>query len=245
MRPMLIATLFTTVVAGCGSPSDPPVTLAASSLQQKDDTLFAPRAHPYGLSMETWSEIFWDWLYAIPADRNPMLDTTGADCGVAQFGPVWFLPTVIDPGGLASFTRTCTVPHGRALLFNLSGVLNDYPCPDPTFKPAPGQSLYDFLAAGAKPIVDSVNLLTLAVDGGAPQSMLDRRYTSDDLFYVDGSTTLQSSLDGCITGTPQPAIWDGFFAMVEPLSRGAHTLVAHATDTHGTDVTLTYLLTIQ
>jgi hypothetical protein len=66
---------------------------------------------------------------------------------------------------------------------------------------------------------------------------------SDDLFAVDGSTTLQTSLDGCITGKPQPAVADGYFAMVKPLAPGAHTLVVHATDTHGTDVTVTYQLT--
>jgi hypothetical protein len=163
---------------------------------------------------------------------------------VAQKGPVWYLPSVSAPGGVSSFTRSCTVPHERALLVNLSGVVNDYPCPDPTFQPAPGQTLYDFLASGAKPIVDTVNRIDVSLDGNALTDMLAYRVTSDDLFNVDGDVSLQQSFDGCITGTPQPAVSDGYFIMFKPLERGAHTLVEHLADTMGKEVTLTYNLTI-
>jgi hypothetical protein len=234
------------VAAGCGAGGEP--ALDSASLRHAGDNpnprLFARDAHPYGASMERWSERLWDWLYAIPAAQNPMLDLSGADCGVAQQGPVWFLPSVTNPGGVASFARSCTVPHERALLVILAGVLNDYPCPDPTFQPAPGQSLYDFLAGGAKSIVDGVNLIDVSLDGRALVDMLDYRVTSDDLFRVDGDVSLQQSLDGCITGKPQPAVSDGYFIMLRPLARGAHTLVERVTDTQGTDVTLTYNLTV-
>ena len=250
MRDIWSTILVAALTAGCGA-ADPPATVTTAALHTHDadnpnpGILFERDAHPYGLSLETWSELSWDWVYAIPAAHNPMLDLTGADCGVGQLGPVWFLPTVIDPGGLAHFTRRCTIPHDRALFMTLSGVVNDFPCPDPSFAPAPGQSLYAFLAAGAKPIVDSVNLLTVSLDGKPLDDVLGYRVTSDDLFYVDGSTTLQQPLDGCITGTPQPAIFDGYAIMFRPLGRGAHTIVTRATDTHGTDVTLTYDLTVQ
>jgi hypothetical protein len=233
------------VAAGCGGESRPVLDTAAlhHDGDNPNPALFERDAHPYGASLERWSERSWQWLYAIPAAHNPMLDTTGVDCAVGQRGPVWYLPSVIDPGGVASFTRSCTLPHERALLMNLSGVLNDFPCPDPNFKPAPGQSLYDFLASGAKPIVDSVNEIDVALDGTALSDMLAYRVTSDDLFKVGGDVSLQQSLDGCITGAPQPAVSDGYFIMFKPLERGSHTIVTRATDTHGTDVTLTYNLT--
>jgi hypothetical protein len=234
------------VAAGCAG--DPRLMLASASARSDGDNpnpvLFERDAHPFGHSLETWSERLWDWVYQIPSATNPLLDLTGADCAVNQRGPVWYLPAAIDPGGVASFTRSCTIPHERALLLNLSGVVNDFPCPDPTFKPAPGQSLYDFLASGAKPIVDSVNLLDVALDGVALVDMLGYRVTSDDLFNVDGDLSLQTSLDGCITGTPQPAVSDGYFIMFKPLARGSHTIVEHAADAQGKDITLTYNLTI-
>ena len=229
--------------AGCGAT---PIGASTAALgDNPNPALFEKDAAPFGVSMERWSERIWKWEYEQPAATNPLLDNTGADCGVDQDGPVWYLPTVLDPGGVASFTRSCTIPHQRALLMQLSGVLNDYPCPDPTFHPAPGQSLYDFLISGAKPIVDSVNLITVSLDGSALAGMLGYRFTSDDLFNVTGDLSLQAGFDGCITGKPQPAVSDGYFIMFKPLDRGAHTIVARATDTHGTDVTLTYDLTVQ
>ena len=217
---------------------------AATRTESETGIAFPPRSHPYGRSMVDWSESWWQFIYAIPAAQNPELDSTGADCAIGQQGDVWVLASVIDPGGVASFSRACTLPAGKALLVSPSGVLNDYPCPDPTFQPAPGQSLYDFLLAGAKPIVDSVNGLSIVLDGTALANPFAYRFTSPDLFNVKGDLSLQSGFDGCITGSPQPAVSDGYFAMLKPLGEGRHTLVIQASDTHGTNVTLTWTLNV-
>jgi hypothetical protein len=207
---------------------------------------FEPHSTPFGTSMERWSEKLWRWVYSIPSAENPLLDTTGVDCAVQQpDGPVWYLPPVIDPGGTASFTRSCTLPHDRALLLIMSGVVNDFPCPDPTFKPADGQTLYEFLLAGAQGGPNSITVQSLSVDGVVLKHIFDYRETSDDLFHVDGDLSLQTTLDGCITGSPQPAVSDAFVIMLRPLAAGAHTLVYNAQDNHGTNVTLTYNLTMQ
>ncbi len=77
--------------------------------------------------------------------------------------------------------------------------------------------------------------------------MLRYRFTSDDLFHVRGDASLETVLDSCITGGPQPAVADGYVFMVKPLARGRHTLVWHLKDTFGAtgDTTLTYQLTVQ
>lgn len=207
---------------------------------------FEPHSAPFGTRMERWSEELWIWVYSVPAAENPMLDTTGVDCAVQQpGGPVWYLPPVVDPGGTASFTRTCTIPHNKALLLLTSGVLNDFPCPDPTFKPADGQTLYEFLLAGAQGGPNSLTAQSLSVDGVLLKHLFDYRETSRDLFEVKGDLSLQTSLDGCITGSPQPAVSDAFVLMLKPLSAGPHTLVYKVQDTHGTNLTLSYNLTIQ
>ena len=207
---------------------------------------FDPHSLPFGTSMERWAEKLWDWVYSIPTAQNPLLDTTGVDCAVGQpDGPVWYLPPVLDPGGVASFTRTCTIPHGRALLMLNSGVLNDFPCPDPTFKPADGQTLYEFLLAGAQGGPDSLNGLSLLVDGTKLAHIFDYRETSDDLFTIKGDPSLATSLDGCVTGSSQPAVSDAFVLMLRPLPPGPHTVVYHLTDPHGVDLTVTYQLTQQ
>ena len=207
---------------------------------------FDPHSRPFGTSMERWAEKLWDWVYSIPTAQNPLLDTTGVDCAVGQpDGPVWYLPPVLDPGGTASFTRTCTIPNGKALLMLNSGVLNDFPCPDPTFAPADGQTLYEFLLAGAQGGPDSLNGQSLLVDGTKLVHIFDYRETSDDLFSIKGDPSLATSLDGCVTGSTQPAVSDAFVLMLRPLPPGPHTLVYRATDPGGKSLTVTYQLTQQ
>ena len=74
--------------------------------------------------------------------------------------------------------------------------------------------------------------------------MLGYRFTSTDLFEITGDLSLQTTLDPCITGSPQDAVIDGFFMMLKPLTQGAHTIVVHGTNTFGDDRTFTYHLKI-
>ncbi len=212
----------------------------------RNSQAYEPHSRPFGTSLERWTERLWQWVYSVPNGQNPLLDTTGVDCAVDQpDGPVWFLPPVLDPGTTASFTRTCTIPQGKALLFVTSGVVNDYPCPQPNFQPADGQTLYEFLLAGAQGGPDSLTAQSLSLDGAKLLHIFDYRETSDDLFDLTGSLSLQSTLDGCITGSPQPAVSDAFAIMLKALAPGQHTVVYNAQDAHGVNVTLTYNLTIQ
>jgi hypothetical protein len=223
----------------------------AASAQQFHDrgdnpnpALFQRDALPYGKSMATWAERASQWIYAQPLERSPLFDPTGANCGVDQQGPVWYIARIAGPP-VFSGTRTCTIPHQKSLFLYIGAVVNDYPCPDPTFRPAPGQSLYDFLTADAKAIMDTVDHLEVSLDGEALNDVFSYRYVSDDLFYITGDLSLQPVLDGCITGRPQRAIVDGFFMMFKPLEPGQHTIRVHGTNTFGHDKTFTYYLTVE
>jgi hypothetical protein len=46
---------------------------------------------PGGQSYSQWAAAWWQWSLGISAANNPMLDTTGEDCGLGQSGDVWFL----------------------------------------------------------------------------------------------------------------------------------------------------------
>ncbi|HEX4460988.1 MAG TPA: hypothetical protein VIA18_23570, partial [Polyangia bacterium] len=110
---------------------------------------------------------------------------------------------------------------------------NDYPCPDPTFKPAPGQSLFDFLSAGITAINDDITVLDVTLDGVAIQDPLRYRYTSKRLFYFIGDKSLTATFDSCATGMLQPTVADDLFIMLKPLSRGTHTLLTHIVNSDG------------
>jgi hypothetical protein len=245
----LLPICLVAVSVGCGGgPAPVGPTAASAELRRESDNpnpmLFPKDAEPYGRSIERWSELLWSYILAQPVDHNPFFDTTGADCAVGQEGPVWFLPAVPGSSLGTEITRSCTIPQQRAVMLQLSSFLNDYPCPDPTFQPAPGQSLYDFLIEPVLPLFDGVTGFEVTLDGVAIQDPLSYRFTSDDLFFFKGDLSMQA-FDSCVTGKRQPAVSDGFYLLFKPLSPGEHTVVINGHDMHGVPVTLTDNLTIR
>ncbi|HEY3587597.1 MAG TPA: hypothetical protein VGK85_10615 [Myxococcaceae bacterium] len=193
--------------------------------------IFPVQSHPLGFSLETWSENWWRWVMSVPAPENPFLSVS-SDCSAGQGGPVFFLPPF--PPGSKNLTRSCTVDHGQAVAVALSSVLNDFPCPDPTFQPAPGQSLFDFLLAGAVAGNGDIAEIDVTLDGQLLDDILAYHFASHDLFYFKGDLSLQTTVDSCITGGFQPAVVDAYLILVKPLSRGHHTLTRRIVTTGGT-----------
>jgi len=230
------------VAAVCGVASQPSPANPDFG-DNPNPALFPKQSHPYGADLATWADRESQWAYAQPLAHNPVLDRTGADCAVDQHGPVWFLPRIAGPR-VFSGTRTCTIPAHTAVLLEIGAYVNPWPCPDPNFRPAPGQSLYDFLVADAAAFMDGVNSLDVSLDGQAFSDVLGYRFHSNDLFTLTGDPSLQPAFDPCITGSPQPAIVDGFFMMFKPLDPGAHVIRVQGTDVRGADKTYTYFLTI-
>ncbi len=60
-----------------------------------------------------------------------------------------------------------------------------------------------------------------------------------------GSRSCTIPIGTCVTGSPQPAIVDGFFMMFRPLPPGAHTIRVFGTDVRGANKTYLYYLTIE
>jgi len=236
-------------LAGCGeearvAPVAPAAELAASleTSESQNAVLFPKTAHPYGASLSTWADRESQWVYGHPLEHNPLIDQTGADCDERQAGPVWFIPRIAGPR-VFSGRRSCTIPGGKAIFLEIGAYVNPYPCPDPNFHPAPGQSLYDFLIADAKAFMDGVNHLEVSLDGRQFADVLGYRFASADLFSLTGDPSF-AALDPCVTGSPQPAIVDGFFMMFKPLEPGEHTLRVFGTDVRGANKTYVYHLNV-
>jgi hypothetical protein len=165
--------------------------------------------------MEGWAEAWWRWSFSIPLSLNPN-DTATADPGQDQHGPVFFLSNPPIDG------RTFNVPRHKAIAVLLSSILNDYPCPDPTFQPAPGQTLFEFLSLGAAQ-ADNVAEIESSLDGVALTDLTSYHVASHKLMHITGDLSLQV-LDNCITGSPQPAVIEAYFMMLRPLRSGPHVL---------------------
>jgi hypothetical protein len=232
------------LVAALGAASAVPATAspAANADSNPNVVLFPRWSNAYGADMATWGERASQWIYAQPLDRSPLFDPTGANCGVGQQGPVWYLARIAGPPVFEG-NRSCTIPEGKAIFLYIGAVVDTYPCPF-DWHPAPGQSLYDFLAADAKFLMDTVDRLEVSLDGRPLSDVMSYRFASDDLFTITGDLSLQAVFDPCITGSPQPAVVDGYFMLFKPLTPGEHTIRVHGTNTFGHDKTFNYFLTI-
>ena len=202
--------------------------------------VFPPRSRPYGKTYGTWGAEWWKWALSIPAAQNPITDPTGEFGSLNQSGPVWFLAGTYG----TTAERTITIPQGKGIFFPIFNYFNDYPCPDPLFHPAPGQSLEDFLAEGAAAFVDNATTLAVQVDGLELQDPFNYRAASRlTTFIADPS---QVALDPCITpGQPQVGVSDGYWVMLHPLPKGEHTIhILSTVDAWGFRLDVTYHVTV-
>lgn len=215
--------------------------LADESESAQNSILFPKTSHPFGASLNTWAERESQWVYGHAVAHNPLLDRTGEDCDENQtFEHVWFIPRIAGPR-VFSGSRTCTIPAGRAIFLEIGAYVNEYPCPDPNFHPAPGQSMFDFLTQDARNFMDGVNRLEVSLDGRELDDVLSYRFPSQDVFTLVGDPTF-AALDACVTGGPQPTVVDGFFMMFKPLDPGEHTIRVFGTDVRGANKTYLYHL---
>jgi hypothetical protein len=224
------------LVLGLTMPTIKPLAQSGSNLGNPG--VIPPHAKPYGKSYGEWGARLIQWLFSIPASDNPLLNPA-ASCSVGQSGPVWFLPP--NTGGVN--TAYCAVPAGKSIFFALLANFANYPCPFPNYEPVPGQSLQDFLTQVAKDFANHATRLQVEVDGVPLRNLFGYRATSD-LFNITFDPSLLF-LDPCATGSPQPAVSDGYFIMLAPLPVGTHTIhvfaeVVFTQAQDGFDLTLTF-----
>jgi hypothetical protein len=191
----------------------------------------------FGHDTTGWTEEYWRWILSIPASQNPEL-VDDADCAIGQTAPVFYLPGEQHD----VYTRSCTVRFGKPVLWPIWSTLNDYPCPNPNFHPAPGQSLVDFLTEGAVANDDAVSNIMPTVDG-KPIDFTKHRFTTG-LFNFTGDPSLTAALDPCITGTPQPAVSDGWWLLLL-LGPGDHTLQSTAISPGGHSTSQTFIVKVR
>ncbi|MEP7049537.1 MAG: hypothetical protein ABJB12_04260 [Pseudomonadota bacterium] len=193
-----------------------------------------PQTTPHLRSYSSFAALWEQWAYATPAANNPVLDTSGVNCAVNQPVPgVFFLAGTFDGSAV---TRSCTVPVGTSLLIPLLNAAYFAQQTDP-----PEQRTEAFVRSQVT-CVENAPVLALTVDGQAlanPRSYLEK----SSLFSVNLPA-------GNIFGVPpqvlSPSVDEGYFAFVEPLTPGAHTVHFTATSsTCGISENATYNLTVQ
>lgn len=209
---------------------------AASTAPQS--VAYGPHSHPHGASLTTWTERWWKWALAQPLPVNPNVGEETSTCAQGQHGKVWFLPQTLTA---ADAVRHCTISRHTATVINMVGVMEDYPCPDPSFHPAPGQSLASFLRKAAVAALGS-GKLNVSYDGKAVPHPLRYRYVTP-LYHLTENPSM-AAIDPCDTGKRQPAVAAGYTLMLRPMSPGFHVVTAYASDPPD-HLSVTYLITVR
>jgi hypothetical protein len=180
---------------------------------------YHPEEKPFGNTYISWCEAWVKHIYSIPCDQHPLVATDVNTNEIVQEGPVFFLHGTI--GGTVN--RAVTIPQGKGIFFPVLNYTATYPCHMyPGFKPAPGQSLQDFLQINASTMVNQAANMSVSLDGVRINDVMPYRFTTP-MFYFNASPELTCA-DPCITGELQPGLSDGYWIMLKPLSPGKHTL---------------------
>jgi len=204
-----------------------------------------PNSNAFGKTYGEWNAGWWQWIFSVPASKNPALATDGAiDCSVGQSGNVWFLAGNFLTGG--SFTLSCTVPVGKALFIPLINSWYDNVCVTPPLT-------VDQLRVNADGYVNPPANLHASIDGRPLSNLESYRAISpvfsytlppspDNLIYAGFGVSLPGDCWPSLTVTP--AVADGYYIMLAPLSKGSHTINFGGSGPTGFTLDMTYNLTV-
>jgi hypothetical protein len=196
------------------------MTTVSTSSIYADNTnpgLFSANSTPYGKSTLDWTMEWWKWLIGTPAERNPMKDQTGINCGENQNDTnVWFITG--NEGG--DTKRSCTIPYGKAIFFGHGYECSTYEYPHlDTF-----QELHDCA-------IDSKNALIkwkyrASLDGVELKNLTSYEEISPEfeIYYPPKAIWVPPET----TGVSRAAA-DTYFIFFEPLSEGQHVFDVEST----------------
>ena len=211
----LLAMLLTPATAGANPPA--PVSVP-------------PGENPLGVSYADWSAQWWTWALEQPVPTNPILDTTGANCAVAQSGDVWFLAGVFS----GQATRTCTIPAGKYVYV---------PIVNNVYIVTPGNPPGDSIEAGM-----AVNAQTMATASNL-HLKVDERPVAGLADYMVVSPGFQVALPmdniAGLNHKTYKAVAQGVQVMLLPLAPGQHTIRFQGNiDYYPVSIDVTYYLTV-
>ncbi|HVV70205.1 MAG TPA: hypothetical protein VHI52_01695, partial [Verrucomicrobiae bacterium] len=183
-----------------------------------DPGILPPNSRLHGKTYGEWAVAWWQWVMSIPADRNPLNDQTGEFANEGQSGPVWFLAGTFGD----SVERTYTVPPGKSLflpVFNCIFGAGVFDC-DPTVPGAP--CVVCDLQHTAAENTECIDVLQVTIDGKPVRNVRRYRAASPGPFAIHYP---ENSVAGVPEGNYFPQVADGYWLMLDPLSKGAHEVV--------------------
>lgn len=215
--------LTAAVLLSCAAALTLPSPALAENGTQDNPGVMPPQTKVGGLSNGEWGAKWWQWVFSIPADRNPLLDTTGEFAGEAQSGHVWFLAGTADtmPPAIPPVERSFNVPAGKHLfmpVYNWIFGAGVYDC-EPSFPGVPCDVPLLQLMAATNTTAPGV--LQVSIDGVLVENVRAYQAASPAPFSLD---LLEGNILGLPPGGYYPNVADGYWLMIKPLPLGEHVI---------------------
>lgn len=183
--------------------------------------LIAPiDTQPEGQTYGRWAAQWWQWALGVPADVNPVLDATGANCAQRQVDEVWFLAGSFGPDPV---NRNCEVPAGKSLFFPL--INNGYLA---FLNDPPETRTEEFIrAAGSCTLPVQISVWIDGFRVPNPTRFFTGASGSQSPFFTVQMPPGNLFTDD-VTVIPQlvlsPGAEQGYYLFVKPLRTGPHTI---------------------
>jgi len=192
------------------------VLALAPTVSAEDGVILSPDSKWYGATYGQWGARWWQWAFSLPVSENPLFDETGAMASNGQSGPVFFLAGVFNVSGTAE--RTITLTDDKALFFP---ILN-YEVDEVGLHPALGvKQLYEWAAE----LLAAITELHASIDEEPVENLFDYRGTSRPYpFWLPETDNIYQYFGYDVSGTLAPAVSDGYWLMLAPLSVGEHEI---------------------
>jgi hypothetical protein len=196
--------------------------------------VLAPSSLPYGYSYQEWSAKYWQWVLGQSADHSQSLGHPGICSGPAS--RVRFLgPSTIGGEAIHIETNHVIVPAGTPLFLAVLALWQDNGnCPLSAFTTFTA----DQLAAFDQESWSAITVTSCTIDGievGGMENPTNSVYNvvSPPFSYTtaEKDNVLAVELGAtCVPGdfTIYPAVAEGMYLMLAPLSPGKHTIHAVA-----------------
>jgi hypothetical protein len=203
--------------------------------ERRGPVVITPDYVAFGSTYGEWSAAWWQWAFSIPVASHPLFDN--ADCSTGQSGAVWFLGTKFCIAGspscsVGSFTRSCSLPAGKAIFFPVTAVEDSAP-EEPAFgcgsslPPLIAGTIAELRQCAAPFVFQGVTGLRAEIDGEAVRDLKERFHVQSPAFVytLPADNLLNAIGEGPFSaGTYSPAAADGVYVMLSPLRPGSHVL---------------------
>jgi hypothetical protein len=214
--------------------------LAACHAPLAHAQIVSPQSESFPQTYGEWGAQWWQYVLGIPANENPLFDNTGAQCGLGQWGEVFFLVGTATTGPVVR--KNCKVPADTGLFFPIINIS--------CAVPEDGSTAKD-IEKVCSDIIDQVDKksLFLTIDGKSVPNL--ENFRASEFFSFTGSahgpyetTGCVQELQPCYADFRATAFSDGYWAMLNPLSLGKHTIHFGASIPPSFTVDVTYELKV-